>query len=79
METGIRSIEIKKDREGEVSSVHLVFGPHYFLDLQQEDGQLIFYLGAAHHGFRADASEIGNGLEEMIESIREAYSQSRFD
>ena len=71
---GIRTIDVERDTEGNPHHVRLVFGPHYFVELQREDsGNVTFVLGATHHGFRADASEVGGGLEALIDEIRRAH------
>lgn len=56
----------------------IVFGPHYFVDLIQEGGSVTFVLGATHHGFKADASELGGELERFINArpFRIAWSGS---
>lgn len=60
---GIRAIDTKKDAKGDYQHVRLVFGPHYFVELHRErDGKVTFVLGATHHGFKADASEVGGEL-----------------
>jgi hypothetical protein len=36
-------------------------------------------MGATHHGFKADASEIGGELEGLISEIRRAHPKSLVD
>ena len=77
---GIRTVETKKDAEGVYQHVRLVFGPHYFVELHREpDGKVTFVLGATHHGFRADASEVGGELEDFINEIRSAHPNNIVD
>jgi hypothetical protein len=77
---GIRTIDVERDAEGNPHHVRLVFGPHYFVELQREDsGSVTFVLGATHHGFRADASEVGGELEALIEEIRRDHPGSVVD
>jgi hypothetical protein len=53
-----------------------VFGPHYYVVLERrDDGKVNFILGATHHGFKADASEVGGELEELIQEIRRGHPQ----
>jgi len=60
--------------------VRVVFGPHYFVELHREiNGGVSFVLGATHHGFRADASEIDGELEKIIYEIREAHPHNIVD
>ena len=77
---GIRTVETKKDAKGNYEQVRLVFGPHYFVELHRErDGGVTFVLGATHHGFKADASEVGGELENFINEIRRAHSKDSVD
>lgn len=69
----IREVIVKQDENGGYKSVEIVFGPHYFIDLLEEEGHLILQLGATHHGIRADASEVGGELEQFIYEIRENH------
>ena len=75
----IREVTIEKDREGNYTSVQLVFGPHYFLDLCEEHGQVTLILGATHHGFRADASQVGGELEQFVYEIRDRHPDNATD
>jgi hypothetical protein len=34
---------------------------------------LIFSLGATHHGFKADASQVGKVLEKIIDEAKEKH------
>lgn len=79
-QTGIRTIEVKKDDKGDYKSVRLVFGPHYFVELHRErDGDVTFVLGVTHHGFKADASEVNGELEKIIYEIRSAHPKNLVD
>ena len=80
MERGIRKIDVVNDSEGGYESVRIVFGPHYFLELHREDEDAVtFILGATHHGFKADASEVAGELERFISEIREAHPGNTVD
>jgi hypothetical protein len=60
MADGIREVTTQKDSKGNYTDVRLVFGPHYFVELHLErSGKVRFVLGATHHGFKADASQVG--------------------
>jgi hypothetical protein len=77
---GIRTIDTKKDAKGDYQHVRLVFGPHFFVELHRErDGKVTFVLGATHHGFKADASEIGGELVDLINEIRRAHPNNMVD
>jgi len=77
---GIRTVEVEKDARGNYKHVRLVFGPHYFVELHRAaDDTVNFVLGATHHGFKADASEIGGELEDFISEIREAHPNNLVD
>lgn len=75
----IREVKTEKDKSGNYKSVHLVFGPHYFVDLSVEKGMITFVLGATHHGFKADASKVGGELERFIYEIRDKHPENVFD
>ena len=66
MESRIREVKIEQDELGLYQTVQIVFGPHYFVELIQEGDRVKFCLGATHHGFCADASEVGGELEGII-------------
>jgi hypothetical protein len=80
MEKGIRTLKTRKDPKGNYQYVRLVFGPHYFVELHgDENGKVTFILGATHHGFRADASEVNGELEQLINEIRETHPDKSVD
>ena len=67
----IRNLEVKKDDDGNIVHVGVVFGPHHFLDVRIDpDGKVKFSMGATHHGFEADATEIDSELYHVIEELR---------
>ena len=77
---GIRKVETEQDTEGNYTHVRVVFGPHYFIELDREEsGSVRFVLGATHHGFRADASEVDGELERLINEVREAHPETVID
>lgn len=79
-ENGIRSVNVQRSHDGTIESVKIGFGPHYFVDLQvTKDGKLQFVLGATHHGFLADASEVGGQLESVIEEVRSKHPEMAVD
>ncbi len=80
MNNGIREADVVTDNNGVITSVRLVFGPHYFVELRSGDGQTVeFCLGATHHGFRADASEIAGELERIINEVRDSHPSAITD
>ncbi|HOQ40636.1 MAG TPA: hypothetical protein PK178_00705 [Smithellaceae bacterium] len=79
-QNGIRTVEAKKDDKGNYKSARLEFGPHYFVELHcEKDGDVTFVLGATHHGFKADASEVNSELEKIIYEIRSAHPKNLVD
>ena len=77
---GIRTVETEKDSSGNYTHVRLVFGPHYFVELHRGAGDSVsFVLGATHHGFKADASDVSGELERIIEEIRRAHPKNLVD
>ena len=57
--TAIREVETELNESGGYNMVQLTFGPHYFVELVAEGDGVSLYLGATHHGIKADASEVG--------------------
>jgi len=76
---GIREVRAAKDKNGKYRKVRIVFGPHYFLELHDDAGKVVFVLGATHHGFKADAYEINGELEKFIYEIRESHPGNTID
>jgi hypothetical protein len=77
---GIREVNAKKDRNGNYTEVRIVFGPHYFVELHREaSGGVTLVLGATHHGFKADASEVNGELERIINEVRQAHPPCTVD
>jgi hypothetical protein len=77
---GIRSVEVERNANGNPTRVGIVFGPHYFLELRcAQSGAVSFILGATHHGFKADASEVAGQLEQIIEEVRRAHPDLTVD
>ena len=56
------------------------FRPALFVELHREsNGNVTFALGATHHGFRADASDVDGELEQIINEIRRAHPTNLID
>lgn len=80
MADGIREVDVRRDSKGNYTDVRLVFGPHYFVELHQDKfGKVAFVLGATHHGFKADASEVNGELEQLVNEIRRAHPANVVD
>jgi len=80
---GIRDVEIKRNSSGDISSIFVIFGPHYGLEIYSELGEIWMELFATHHGFRASAvsysSEPLSELEQIIEEIRRRHPDKCVD
>ena len=72
-------VQSQPGASGDYTELRVEFGPHYFLELRQEGEGVTLYLGATHHGFKADASQVGGELENYISEIRRAHPQSTID
>jgi len=75
----IRDLQIKTDAKGRIQNVRIVFGPHHFLELVEDAGKVSLTLGATHHGFKADASEVNGELERIIDDIRRSHPNIAVD
>jgi hypothetical protein len=77
---GIRIVETKKDAIGNYKQMRIGFGAHYFIELHcGRKDKVTFVLGATHHGFKADASQVGGELENFINEIRNNHSDNKVD
>lgn len=70
--------EVVRDSTGQVTRVSFAFGPHYFVDVHIEDGKPVLALGATHHGFEADASEVGGELEQFVDEVKKRHPDNAF-
>ena len=43
------------------------------MEIYQENERIIFNLGATHHGFKVDASRVGEELETIIHYVRKNF------
>jgi len=78
--SGIRTVNVERDDTDTIRKVRLVFGPHYFVELRSNKaGHVEFILGATHHGFRADASEVNGELEKIIYEVRDQHTDKLVD
>ena len=59
-------------------SVRVRFGEHHFVEILSEDGNVKFSLGATHHGFSADASEVSGQLETIVDEVKSAHRELAF-
>jgi hypothetical protein len=76
----IREVKVNKGEDKIIRSVRVVFGPHYFIELMlNEDESVDFVLGATHHGFRADASQVNGELEQILNEVRESHPDLAVD
>jgi len=69
----IRAVVVEGDRERGYKRVQMLFGTNYFLEINEDGGQLSFLLGAHHEAFKADASEAHGELETFIREIMERH------
>jgi hypothetical protein len=76
----IRLEETQKDAQGNYEYIRISFGRHYFVELLREQhGKVSFVLGATHHGFKADASEVGGELEKFVNELRRLHPDNSVD
>ena len=64
---------------GEITLARIRFGPHYLLELRNEQGDISLELSYTHHGFKADASAVDGQLESIIEEVRRAHPEASID
>ena len=66
-------LTVSKAETGEIESVRIRFGPHFIVEVRDDGKAVQFKLVATHHGFTADASQVGGQLEGIIEGVRSAH------
>ena len=71
----IRNLKINQDSDGKVLGISFAFGPHHFLEVSSADERVKLKLGATHHGFEIDGTDIGGDLEELIWDIRSSQKE----
>lgn len=73
-------VDSEKNAKGQITVARIRFGPHYVAEVRAEDPEkVVFALVATHHGFEADASEVGGELERIIEDVRRAHPDALVD
>ena len=72
----IEEPKIERDSTGKITTVRFAFGPHYFVEVWVEDGKANAAIGATHHGFKADASEVGGELEKFVNEVMKAHTEN---
>ena len=73
---GIREIDLKYYNNNK--KIRIEFGPHYFIEISENNGNVEFVVGATHHGVKADASKAGGELDKMINTLSEEYKKNSF-
>jgi len=72
-------LEVKEGEDGEIERVRVRFGPHFAVEVRDGDESVTFELVHIHHGFRADATELGGELERIIDEIRGSHPDAAID
>lgn len=72
-------VSVLNDVAGNPIMVAIKFGPHFYLIIEEKEGKISFSLGATHHGFTADASEVNAKLENIINYVREKFPETVCD
>ncbi len=72
-------VSVEHDRDGEVTQARIRFGPHYVVEVDREGERVLFSLVATHHGFAADASEVGGELERIVQDVRRLHPHRAVD
>jgi len=74
LKQGIREVDLEWTPKGTVGKLRVVFGPHYFLEIESNKGETNFILGCTHHGFKARAVDLNDELERIIDVIKERHT-----
>ena len=64
-------VDTGHDAKGAVELARIRFGPHYLVEVRRDGSKVTFTLVATHHGFKADATEVGGELERIIHDVRD--------
>ena len=78
-EMGIRNLDIGETGAAAPEWVRFAFGPHYFIEVINKDGEVKLLIGSTHHGVTLDASKVGGELEDIINEIRRTRPETAFD
>lgn len=72
-------VAVERNETGEITCARLRFGPHFGAEVRADAGSVTFELVYTHHGFRADATEPGGELEQIIQEIRRSRPETVVD
>jgi len=77
-ETKTTNLSIRNDPNG-YRKIRLVFGPHHYVVITNDHGEVSFELGCTHHGVQFDASIVDSELYKVIEFLRNKYPRNKTD
>jgi hypothetical protein len=72
-------LDVERNEDGEITHARIRFGPHFVLQVRDEQRKVMFELVYTHHGFRADASALDGELEQIINEIRSSHPEAAID
>jgi len=72
-------VDTEHDAKGVVELVRIRFGPHYLAEVRRDHSKVTFTLIATHHGFEADATEVGGELDRIIQDVRHGHPDAVVD
>jgi hypothetical protein len=73
------TVETEHGADGQIVAARIRFGPHYLVEVRGDGSSVSFTLVRTHHGFSADASEVGGELETIIDEVRRARPAAAVD
>jgi len=72
-------VGVERGDDGQVRQARIRFGPHYAAEVRSDGERVSFSLVATHHGFAADATEVGGELELILTDVRRLHPERAVD
>ena len=72
----IRAVIVEGNRESGYKRVQVLVGTNSFVEITENDGQVLCLLGAHHGGVQADGSEANGPFAQFIHELMERHPES---
>lgn len=72
----IRAVVVEGNRETGYKRVQVLFGTNSFVEISEDDGQVLCLLGAHDGGVQADGSEANGRFAQFVHELMERHPES---
>ena len=72
----IRAVVVEGNRETGYKRVQVLFGTNSFVEISEDDGQVLCLLGAHDGGVQADGSGANGRFAQFVHELMERYPES---